>query len=287
MVSFFARIPGFSWVVLPAAGLLLSAVPAVPQAPITTEQLVSRLSASIANLKTLRCNVKAQERIGTKFIDAYSLMKLTEKPLRIYIKDKKGVEVLWVTGQNDGDAWVYPAAFPYVTLNLDPKGSLMRRNQHHTALQAGFGTIAELLSSTRADNTFTRSFRYTNDTTLQGRSCYVLRADYPQFKYLAYKVSKGETINSIANKYGCGPYRITERNNLSVDETLSEGKVIQVPNAYGRKVILCVDPKTYLPVLVQVNDDKGLFEKFEFMDVVANQPIPLEEFTKTYKGYKF
>ena len=61
---------------------------------------------------------------------------------------------------------------------------------------------------------------------------------------------------------------------------------MQVPNSYGRRTVVCVDSKTYLPTVVQVNDDKGLFERFEFFDVVPNQAIPLTEFTKDYKDYK-
>jgi hypothetical protein len=41
-----------------------------------------------------------------------------------------------------------------------------------------------------------------------------------------------------------------------------------------------------LPLIVHVVDDKGLFERFEFSDVAANQPISPAEFTKDYKGYK-
>ncbi|UOQ77469.1 hypothetical protein MUN84_01805 [Hymenobacter sp. 5516J-16] len=64
------------------------------------------------------------------------------------------------------------------------------------------------------------------------------------------------------------------------------GRALQVPNAYGRRVIIAVDQKLTLPLVIQVNDDKGLFEKFEFNDIVANQPIPAQEFTKDFKGYK-
>lgn len=265
--------------------LLLAAAPPVP----TTEQVNSRLSAAIENLKYLRCTVKAQERIDGSMHQARSVMKLTYNPLRIYIKNQKGVEVLWLAGQNGGDAWVYPASFPYVTLSLNPNGKLMRSGQHHTALQAGFGTITDLLRSTalRQDNSYSRSFRYTGDTTLQGRTNYVLRSDFPQFRYVNYKAGKNETIGSVAERFGCGEYRIIQRNDLSIGDKIPEGKVLQVPNAYGRKTILCVDPKTFLPTVVQVNDDKGLFEKFEFSDVISNQPIPLEEFSKAYKGYKF
>ena len=274
---------------LAALSLLAASPPPLPPFPtITTEQLTARLSAAIENLKTLRCTVKAQERIGSTINQARSIMKLTYKPLRIYIKNQKGVEVLWLAGQNGGDAWVYPASFPYVTLSLDPNGKLMRGSQHHTALQAGFGTISGLLHSTglRQDNTFSRSFRFAGDTLIQGRSGYVLRSDYQQFRYVSYKAGKNETIGTVAERFGCGEYRIIERNNLSIGDKIPEGTVLQVPNAYGRRTTVCVDPKTYLPILVQVNDDKGLFEKFEFLDVISNQPIPLEEFSKDYKGYK-
>jgi hypothetical protein len=287
-------IPSFNWrfscVLASAAAALVAVMAAVSPPPpaITTEQLTARMSAAIEGLKTLRCVVKAQERIGGNINQARSVMKLTYNPLRIYIKNQKGVEVLYLQGQNGGDAWVYPASFPYVTLSLDPKGKLMRANQHHTALQAGFGTISDLLRTTglRQDNSYSKSFRYVGDTTLQGRTNYVLRSDFPQFRYVSYKAGKNETIESVAERFGCGAYRVITRNDLTIGEKIPEGKVLQVPNAYGRRTILCVDPKTYLPTLVQVNDDKGLFEKFEFTDVVPNQGIPLEEFSKDYKDYK-
>jgi hypothetical protein len=278
-------------VALPLASLaLLGAGPVTrPQAPsITTEQLTSRMSAAIEGLRTLRCTVKAQERIAGKIVPARSLMKMTFKPFRVYVKNQKGVEVLWVTGQNDGDAWVYPASFPYVTLSLDPRGKLMRSGQHHTVLQAGFGTISELLRTTglRQDASFSRSFRYVGDSTVQGRTAHILRSDYPQFRYVSYKAGKNETLSTVAERFGCGEYRVMERNDLNADEKIPEGKVLQVPNAYGRRTILSIDTKTFLPTMVQVQDDKGLFEKFEFYDVVPNQNIPLEEFSKDYPSYK-
>lgn len=236
----------------------------------------------------MRCNAEARERIGTKTTPDYTAMKIAFNPYRVYLKNRKGVEVLYVTGQNDNDAWVYPAAFPYVTLSLNPNGSLMRKGQHHTVLQAGFGMIADLLNGPdgRADNVFTRSFRYVGDSTAQGQPCYVLRSDYPQFRYVPYRVGKNESITSVATRFGCGDYRILERNNLSIDSKLSEGQVLQVPNAYGRRVIVVINTKTYLPASVTVYDDRGLYEKYNFLDIVANQPIPAAEFSKDFKGYK-
>lgn len=294
MASIFARSFGLAaGLALPTAllagfGAAQSGPAASTGGPVTTEMVTTRLAAAIENLRTLRCNVRAQERVGNKYNQARTLMKLTFKPLRVYLKNQRGIEVLYVTGQNGGDAWVYPNSFPYMTLSLDPNGAMMRRNQHHTALQAGFGMIADLLKGSvlRQDNAFGRSFRYVGDSLVQGRSCYVLRSEFPQFKYVSYKVGKNETLASVADRFGCGEFRIMERNNLGPNDKLPEGKVLQVPNAYARRTIVPVDPKTFLPAGVAVYDDRGLFEKFEFSDVVANQPIPLEEFSRDYKDYK-
>ncbi|GAA3932489.1 LysM peptidoglycan-binding domain-containing protein [Hymenobacter algoricola] len=282
MTSFFRLIAG--------AAVLFSALSATPAPPdkITTEQLLTRLTASISSLKTLRCSVRAQERSAGKYQQARTAMKMTYNPLRVYLRNDKGIEVLWVTGQNDGDAWVYPNSFPYVTLSLDPNGAIMRRNQHHSALDAGFGTIADIIkgSTQRQDHTFERTFRYAGDTTITGRPCHILRSDFPQFRYVTYKTTKAETVASIADRFGCGEFRIVERNDLSIDVPVPAGKTLQVPNGYGRRTIVCVDQKLLLPLVVQVHDDKGLFEKFEFSDVVPNQPIAAAEFAKGYKGYK-
>lgn len=265
----------------------LAAIPADPK--ITTEQLVTRLSTSIQSLKTLRCQVRAQERLGSSYQQARTLMKIAFNPYKVYLRNQKGIEVLYVTGQNNGDAWVNPNSFPYVTLNLDPRGAVMRKNQHHSTLDAGYGTIAEMLhgSSQRLDRTFEKSFRYAGDTTVQGHAAYILRSDYPQFRYVSYKPAKNESVSTISDKFGCGEYRILERNNLSAGAVVPVGKTIQVPNSYGRRVLLCIDQKLYLPLVVQVHDDKGLFEKFEFSDVIPNQPIPAQEFSKDFKDYHF
>ncbi|UOG72997.1 DUF1571 domain-containing protein [Hymenobacter tibetensis] len=288
MTRFF-RLLAFLPLTAVALGTAFAPAAQAPADRITTEQLMNRLSNTIESLKTLRCNVRAQERLITgKYQSAQTSMKMTFNPQRIYLKNIKGVEVLWVAGQNDGDAWVYPNSFPYVTLSLDPNGSIMRRNQHHSALDAGFGTISDLIhgSSQRHDHSFERSFRYVGDSIILGRPCYVLRSNYPQFRYVPYKTVAGDTPARIADKFGCGEYRVMERNGISPGSAIAVGQTLQVPNGYGRRTIVCIDQKLMLPVIVDVHDDKGLFEKFEFSDIIANQPIPLAEFSKDYPAYK-
>src|SRR5687767_8141791 len=102
MVALSAPYRRFANKIIPFAALSLVAATAPAALPPTTEQLTSRMSAAIESLKTLRCTVKAQERVGGNINQARSIMKLTYSPLRIYIKNHKGVEVLWLAGQNNG-----------------------------------------------------------------------------------------------------------------------------------------------------------------------------------------
>ncbi|MGI4875357.1 MAG: DUF1571 domain-containing protein [Janthinobacterium lividum] len=277
---------------LAATGVFLSRVtfgqqPAL-SVPITTPQLISRLIAAVEDIKSMQVTIDARERVENKYIGAVSAIKLTTTPIRVYLKNQKGVEVLYVAGENDGDAWVYPAAFPYITLSLNPQGSLMRRDQHHTVFQTGFGTITDLLKDSEKlpDKSFYNSFRYTGDSIFQRRTCYVLRSDYPQFRYIAYKATAKETPASIAARFNCGEYRILERNKLSIGDHLADNQVLQVPNTYAKRTVIVIDPKTFLPASISVYDERGLYERYEFSNVLINQPIPAEEFTKKYKGYK-
>jgi Protein of unknown function (DUF1571) len=271
---------------LPASPPALAA--AAPTETPTIETLLNRLGSTIGKLQTLRVNVNATERHPDGYQQARTLMKISLSPLRIYLRNQKGIEVLYVQGQNNGDAWVYPGKFPYVTVSLDPNGSLMHRNQHHSVLDAGYGVIADLIRvPPQRSEAYRRSFRYQGDTTIQGRPCYLLRSDFPQFKYVSYKTVGGETAAKIAERFGCGEFRIAQRNDIDYEDVLPEGKTLMVPNAYGRRTILCVDQKLMLPLAVAVWDDKGLFESFEFSQVVPNQPIPAAEFTKDFPGYKF
>ena len=114
----------------------------------------------------------------------------------------------------------------------------------------------------------------------------MLRSEYPQFRYVAYKATAKETPTSIAARFNCGEYRILERNKLSIGDHLADNQVLQVPNTYAKRTVILIDPKTFLPASISAYDERGLYERYEFSNVLTNQPIPAEEFTKKYKGYK-
>jgi hypothetical protein len=228
------------------------------------------------------------ERIKGKLISTESTFKLNISPRKIYI-NLKGPELLWVEGKNNGNALVNPNGFPYVNLNLDPMGSVMRENQHHTLHEMGFDYFAGIIknSVSFAGEKFDSYFKCVGSIEYDSHDCYFITADYTQFRYEDYVTQQNENLISIAKKFFVSDYMLLEINSLKNYTDIKAGQKIKVPNVYGSKLILYIDKELFVPRVIKVYDEKGLFESYEYHDLHVNAKIPEEEFTKEYKGYKF
>lgn len=257
-------------------------------------QIISNMSASAEQIKTLKFKLKKIERVDDEYKEGEQNVKFNRSPKKIYTKiiaPNKGVEVLWLEGMNNKKAYVNPNAFPYITLSLDPYGGAMRNNNHHTVHEVGFDYINSIVSyiAKNSASEFDKYFKYLGDTLFDNKSCYKILIDYTPFKYTDYTVKKGENLVTIAYKLFVSDYMILTLNEDKVDDyyDVEAEQVIKVPNAYARKTFLYIDKKTHLPLLQKMCDDKGLFAQYEFHDLQLNPSIPPEEFTRTYKDYDF
>ncbi|MBA3972104.1 MAG: DUF1571 domain-containing protein [Bacteroidetes bacterium] len=256
---------------------------------VETKELIDNVFEAIDNLKTMRFSLQCNERIKGQMQHYESKVKLQVSPRKLYLS-LKGPEVLWIQGANNGDALVNPGAFPYMNLNLDPYGSLMRKDQHHTIHEMGFQYLGDILRDgiKRAGDKFDKYFVIAGEEKLNGRPCYKLTVSFPDFAWVPYTVKKRENLTTIARKLKVSEYMVLMNNSkLSWYNDVKEGQIIRVPNAYGKLTILLIDKEYLLPVSNKVFDDMGLFETYEYSDMKVNTPIPAEEFTKGYKGYNF
>ena len=252
-------------------------------------ELIAKIFDAVDDIKTMRFSMQCNERIKGRMTHYESKVKLQVSPRKLYLS-LKGPEVLWIQGQNNGDALVNPGAFPYMNLNLDPYGSLMRKDQHHTIHEMGFQYLADILKDgmKRAGDKLDKYFVVVGDEKLNGRNCYKLAISFPDFAWGPYIVKKGENLTTIARKLKVSEYMVLMNNpKVSWYNDVKEGQTIQVPNAYGKLTILLIDKELMLPVSNQVFDDQGLFETYEYNDLKINTTILPEEFTKGYKEYNF
>lgn len=246
---------------------------------------------SIKNIKTVRTNIKALERINNTYSSANSEIKVNVNPKKLYFIGRQGkLEILYVAGEHGNKAVVKPHVFPYLTLTLDPRGNMMRKNQHYTIHELGFDfigrTIALILSKEKEN--MAKSLTYVGRHEHNGAMCHMIIYETKNFPYVEYTVQRKETVTSIALKQSVNDYMLRSKNDLFNDfGYLKEGTKLQIPSMYCKKAVFYLDEKTMLPVSVSIYDDIGLFENYEYSNIKINKPFDEKEFTKEFKGYGF
>lgn len=253
------------------------------------KEIVLKMINSITDVKGLKYNLKITERTKGKFNYFSSSVKLNRNPRKLYLTTN-GIEVLWTVGTNKGDALVKPNSFPYVNLNLDPMGNLMRDGQHHTINEMGFDYFGNIVAHNvlKTGNNFDDYFKLEGEEILNGKPCYKFSINNPDFKFVDYTVLKGENLVTIARKLHVGEYMILE-NNKKIDgyKDVKPGQVIKVPTAYAKHVVIYLDKQLFLPVGSRINDDKGLYEQYDYFNLQLNPTFAENEFTRNFKGYGF
>lgn len=245
---------------------------------------------SIKNIRTLQQNISALERIDHQFVKANSEIKLQTQPRKLYfINRAKKLEILYNSELYGNKAVVKPHVFPYLTLNLDPSGNIMRKNQHYTINELGYDFIGKSVALTLAkDKEGLANFTYHGKVAKNGYLCHFLEYENKSYAYTNYTVGAKETASIIAYKLCVNDYLLRHKNNLLNEfGFLKKGTVIKVPTLYCRRAIIFVDEKLMLPVALSLYDDAGLFESYEYTNIQINKPIKAEEFTKEYKDYHF
>jgi hypothetical protein len=256
----------------------------------TSKELIFKMIKSIGAVERFKYSLKITER-GKKGYNHYeSSVKLNRAPRKIYLYIK-GIELIWVNGWNGNKAYVKPNSFPYINLSLDPLGSLMRQDQHHTINEMGFdyfGSIVEYIALKVGDK-FDQCFKLEGEERYNNRPCYKISITTRDYGYENYTVGDRESITTIARKLHISEYKILEVNPKLNDyfDILKKGQVLKVPNAYAKDVVLYIDQLYFLPIGVKVSDDKGLYEQYDYFFLQVNPKLDDAEFTTGYKDYKF
>jgi hypothetical protein len=277
-----------SLLLIPLTILLFGAEPDATE--LSCREIIEHMLDSIKNIRTQTCNVKATERIGNHLLIAESFIKVNYYPRRIYFRNAKGIEVLWTEGTNNGNATVHSPALPLINFDLDPYGSIMRKDQHHTIFDLGSPYIGTTMAQTilQAPKDFDKHFAYAGTLSWNSRECYQVVISYPEYKYIEYVTSGDETVTSISKKFSTSDYKIRYKNDLSsYFGKIKAGKKLTIPIPYSNKGIVYIDKRTFLPVNVKVYDEEGLYEAYEFTNMKTNITFTADEFLTSFKGYGF
>ncbi|MEQ9424902.1 MAG: DUF1571 domain-containing protein [Cyclobacteriaceae bacterium] len=257
----------------------------------SAREILYRVFEETREIETISYVMTKSERIEGEMIKQISSSKIQRNPLRVYLRQqypKDGLEVLY-TEEND-KALINPNGFPWINLRLSPNGGTMRENQHHTIKESGYDHFINVLEHliTKYDGSLDNMLVLKPDTVFDGNPAWSIALNNPNYQLEYYTMQKGETIMEVARRKMLSEYWLIERND-KVSDCKDElpGEVIRITNDYSPKMELIIDSKRYIPLVMKVYDDKGLYEHYSYSDVEINPAFLPEEFDRNYKEYGF
>lgn len=112
-------------------------------------QIISDAIKSYDQVKDYTCLFYKKELVKDKYIEQKNIIIKYRKPLSFYLKwtegDEKGTEVIYVQGRNDNKLKAHGSGFlKWLTLNLDPDGSIAMKDNRHTVREAHIGKMIDI-----------------------------------------------------------------------------------------------------------------------------------------------
>ncbi len=256
-------------------------------------KLLEDMLEETGRIQTLRYEFKKYERIQGKLLLEHMTFKLRRSPFAVYgyqHSPRKGVEVLYPAEPGSQKLLVKPNTFPYLPLTLDPYGNLVLEGQHQTILATGYDQLRGLLlaAKKRYTNQIEKLVRSSGRLTWDGVPCHKIILEPPQYEIQTYTVQQGDNLFRIAEKRHVGWYKIMELNGFSSPNvSFSPGTVLKVPSDYGKIIRLTIDEKRKIPLVVEVEDEIGLYERYEYYKLEVNPPLTDLDFSRKNPAYNF
>lgn len=245
------------------------------------------------SIETLVYQMRKEERIGRTMEVQVSSIKLNRNPYWVYMKQlspKKGLEVLYKENENENKALVSPNGFPWMTLKMDPEGSTMLKNQHHTVKDAGYDLVISILEHLfdKYQYQLNDMLSLKSDVEFDNRSCHRIVFDNKHFYYKKYEVGPHEDMLDIAEKNKICSYLILNKNKkYDGYRDIEEGDQIEIPNDYSPRMELLIDKSRLIPLSIKVFDEHGLFENYQYTDVQVNPSLTDHDFSRENDDYGF
>ena len=270
---------------------------ALPKPGPSARTVITKMLAAIAAHKGYSYTMTGYERnIGLETTKKVGIdVKVINNPSKIYVKltigNRKDTEILYCKGERDGNALVNAGRF-LPNLTLDPLGTILTEGQRHTIFATGFGVPSQIIGSLvkTADNAKKFDAYFSAPTTVvhNGRNCYKITISNINWNYTTYIADRGENAYSIAQKLLIPEASILELNEFikTIEDDLG-GKTLRIQIGYAKKSIFYIDKETYLPILQEMSDDGGVFEHYEFSNIVINPAFKTDEFSENFPDYKF
>ncbi|MFC2087437.1 hypothetical protein ACFLSA_04685 [Bacteroidota bacterium] len=253
--------------------------------------ILDSMFTSIDNLTAIEFKFRMEERLrNDQFIIHEGLIKSSLHPLKIYYYENKpheGLEIIYHEDEKNL-AIVHTNQFPRITIRAHPLDRIMRRERHYSLIESTiFPYMKEHLEHLVREKSKPGSVQIElikNSTDSRYYELMILNHAYNIFKF-----KTNERIHSYhfsANNH-INEYKLLEINDLNYSKTFERGEEICIPSDFAKIIILRINRKNYMPYIIEIHDDKGLFEKYYFKRILINPIFCNDVFDSKNAKYHF
>lgn len=244
----------------------------------TAPVILDSMFTKIDSIKTIQFVLHSKERMGELYLDGKSDVKVRISPFNIQYRQRypnEGLEIFFDEEKDEEKVRVNTNTFPYIPLNLNPYNMLMRKDRHHTIFEMEVMNYMAEATKKILDKPIDQiEVQMLGLYKINGIECYKIKLHNGTFSYVNYTVMHGETLYDIGVKLKVCDYMIVEINeDIDNFSDISPGQIIKVPSEYAYEIEMDINKLTYLPIQIKLYDDKGLFEKYYFEDLVVNENL--------------
>ena len=144
-----AILPKIVFLVLICQGLLAHPLSGNDQSQAVLT-LLTQMESSYGRVEDYTAVFHKQERVDGELLPEETLLLKFQKPLKVYVKWLEGPhrerEALYVEGRDDNKVIAHEGGIlGFVTLSLDPEGSIAMKDSRHPITDIGFSHLIEML----------------------------------------------------------------------------------------------------------------------------------------------
>ncbi len=241
-------------------------------------ETIPKVMAAMANAKTMTYHFYAQERMTNgKYGKSDVEFKVIASPLKVYANAHlpQAAQLMYDPAKS-----AKVSVKKGLKLSLDATSGLLMKGVHNPVTRAGFGTIKKILETSIAQrkgvdlNDFVKIL---GTVTYDGKECWKIEIDDKDYKIIDYTVPVGvNSVWQIGTKLAISEYKIKELNDMGDD--VKAGQKIKIPSSYAKKTTLYIDKSNYLPIYHKLEDEKGIYEIYEFKDLKLGVNLTATDF---------
>ncbi len=244
----------------------------------TVTETIPKVMSAMGNAKTMTYHFFAQERMHDgKYSKSDVEFTVIANPLKIYANAHLPQSAqLFYDATVSKDVKVKKG----LKLNLSPTNGLLMKGVHNPVTRAGFGQIKKILETSiaqRKGQDIASFVKILGSVNYDGKDCWKVEIDDPEYKIIDYTVQPNEkSVWDIGRNRAISEYKIKELNDIGDD--VKPGQKLKIPSSYAKRTTLYIDKSNYLPIYHKMEDEKGVYEIYEFKGLKLGIPLNADDF---------